>query len=107
MSRRCAASAPLPVERRADDRVEVGRTGLPTQAQPGERRIGDELRRVARPPRCLPKRYRATGDPLDRGNDLSHRAAMARAEVHRAVLSARAEIAERAYVGIAQIGDMD
>src|SRR5690348_13752007 len=107
MSRRRAASAPLPVERRANDRVEVGRMRLPVQASPRERRISDELGRVARTPRRLPKRYRTAGDPLDGGDDLSHRAAMAGAEVHRAVLSARAEIAERAYMRVAQIGDVD
>src|SRR5436309_6079875 len=107
MSRRCAATAPLPVERRADDRVEVGRTRLPTQARLGERRVRHELGRVTRPPRCLPKRYRAAGDPLDGGDDLSHRAAMAGAEVHRAALPTGIEIAECAYMRVAQIADMD
>src|SRR5204862_6593464 len=46
-------------------------------------------------------------DPLDRGNHLPYRASLSCAEVHRAVLSPRAQIAERAYVSVAQIGDMD
>src|SRR5437867_1694079 len=59
---------------------------------------------------CLKKKkekYRAAGDPLDGGNHLPYRAALAGAEVHRAVLAPRAQIAEHAYVSGAQIGDID
>src|SRR4029077_9961591 len=43
----------------------------------------------------------APGDPPAGGNPLPYRAALAGAKVHRAVLAARAEIAERAYVSVA------
>src|SRR3546814_2363815 len=71
----------MPAKRGAENRLQVGKARLPTQFAHGQRRIGDQHRWIARPPRCLLMGNRSGYHSARLGQNLLHGAALAGAEV--------------------------
>src|SRR5207237_7900878 len=98
------AMTQFPGQSGADDRVEIGMARLPAEPLARQRRIGDQLRRVARPPRRLAARHLPAADAFDGGDDLAYRAAAAGAEIERAAVAACGEVIERTQMRVGEIG---
>src|SRR5271168_3279609 len=97
----------MPSERGADDRVEVGVLRAPTENFGCKARVGDQSRRIARPPRRgarrdLPAAYRLSG-----GDHLAHRPPAAGAEIDGYAGATRTQALQRAQMRNCEVVDMD
>ena len=97
----------FPRKRVGYDGVDVVELRLPAEFRPGALGIGDDRRRIARPPAADAHVEIVADDALHRVDHLQHRIALAVAAIGDQARSARSQPLQRKQVRLGQIPDVD
>src|SRR6516162_6359056 len=99
-------AALVPGKSRSNDRPKVRVLRPPAEPLGRKARIGDEHRRIARPPRGLAPGDRPPADRLGRSDHFAHRMASPGTKVGRHGFAAGAQMLERAQMSLGEIADV-
>src|SRR6516165_6242446 len=97
----------MPSKSRAYDRMKVRVLRPPAEPLGRVARIGNEYRRITRPPGSLAPRDRPPADRLGRSNHFAYRMAVPRPEVQRRAFPTGVQMLKRAQMSFGQILDVN